>query len=149
MIEETLINQIKCRKCGGPHFTIKCGKEKKENNIFLNNNNNNNSNNNNNNNNTELRNVYQKKNYEKRKNYRVKISELPNDINEKEMMELTYDWGNINKIKVLNYQDNTVVYIDFKYEPQADYFVKALHKTTFDHLLISVIRVDSEDYYLK
>ena len=22
-------NKILCRKCGGPHFTIKCGKEKK------------------------------------------------------------------------------------------------------------------------
>ena len=47
------------------------------------------------------------------------------------------------------YEKENEYYIDFKYEPQADYFVKALHKTTFDHLLISVIRVDSEDYYLK
>ena len=23
-------NSIKCRKCGGPHLTIKCGKEVKE-----------------------------------------------------------------------------------------------------------------------
>jgi hypothetical protein len=139
-------NTIKCRKCGGPHFTIKCGKESKPN-IFLNVNDNiennqiENVNNtiNNTNNNTRLK--FDNKKYIK-KTFTVKISELPNDITEREIMELTYDWGNIVKIKVLNYSENSVAYIDFKFEDQADYFIKALHKTKFEYLILNVIRVE-------
>ena len=29
-MENQSTNKIICRKCGGPHFTIKCGKEKTE-----------------------------------------------------------------------------------------------------------------------
>jgi|UniRef100_A0A6C0EE27 hypothetical protein len=151
-------NQIKCRKCGGPHFTIKCGKEiNNNNNIFSNNNEinidiENNINDNINSNNKHKDNskslcTDNKKNNFKNKINRVKISQLPNDITEKEIMELTYDWGNIIKIKVLNYEEHTIVYLDFKYEDQADYFIKALHKTTFEYTLISVVRAESNDYY--
>ena len=129
--------QIKCRKCGGPHFTIKCGKEIKPNNIL----NSINYDEDNTNYSKKNSNIENNKKYNK-KTYTVKISELPYDITEKELMELTYDWGNIIKIKVLNYQENSAAYIDFKYEEQANYFVKALHKTIFEYLLINVMRVD-------
>ena len=156
--------QIKCRKCGGLHFTINCGKEKKNNNIFLNNNNIDNNNNNIDNNTNNYKDNYNRNNNYKDKDnsrpfytdnnrnfknkiYRVKISQLPNDITEKEMMELTFDWGDIIKIKVLNYEEHTIVYIDFKYEDQSEYFIKALHKTSFEYTIISVVRAESNDYY--
>lgn len=158
------IKSVVCRKCGGPHFTIKCGKEKKveepivkslENNkknditienepcekvktisqatldkkskIFLSNEINKN-----------------KQNYNRpvfKNRYKVKIAELPLDMTNEEMMELTFDWGYILNIKVLNYEDKSVAYIDFGYEDQADYFVKALDKTPFDYLLLNVSRI--------
>ena len=49
-------------------------------------------------------------------------------------MELLYGWGNIIKIKVINYPEYSIAYIDFKYKDQADYFIRALHKTYFDNL---------------
>ena len=132
--------QIKCRKCNGPHFTIKC---------TLNNTSNNTSNNNTNNiisnviNNSNIR-TYDSKlhNIKNSKTYTVKISELPNDISEYEMKELLKEWGDIKKIKVLNYTDTSVVYIDFVIEKYADHFIKALHKTTFDNVVISVLKVN-------
>ena len=147
--QSTNDNKIICRKCKGPHFTIKCGKEKKatepihnpihepnmdkkefsketrEPNEFKN----------------------RHKQFERRPyfktTYRVKISELPNDMTEEEMMELTCDWGHVVKVKVLCYHESATAYIDFGYEEEADYFIKAIDKTPFEYLLISAQRVDS------
>ena len=130
--------QIKCRKCNGPHLTIKCGIEpiiKKinviENKIINTNFNNNNYNNNNYNNN----------NKKHRKTFKVKISELPSDLTEEEMMELLYNWGDVVYLKVINYDTNSVAFVDFKFEDQANYFAKALHKTLFEYLIISVLNI--------
>ena len=38
-------------------------------------------------------------------------------------------------------RENSIVYIDFKYEDQADYFVKALNKTKFEYTIILVSRI--------
>jgi hypothetical protein len=146
--------KVICRKCGGPHFTIKCGKEQKstkdntrpkdnietktdqdiktstpntiiaepKNNRF----------------NSEH--IPREKKF--RKTYRIKISELPTDMTEEEMMELTCDWGHITKIKIITYNETSVAYIDFGYEDEANYFVEAIDKTPFDYLLLSVCRVD-------
>jgi hypothetical protein len=132
--------KVICRKCGGPHFTIKCGKEKKEEIIEK-----------------PIETSVEKpiektfnKHIEKPKKqyfkttYRVKISELPTNITEEEMMELTCDWGHVVKIRVINYNESSVAYIDFGYEDEADYFVRALDKTPFELLIISVSRVSSE-----
>ena len=81
--------------------------------------------------------------YEPRISYRVKVSELPNDITEDEMMELCNNWGYITKLKVINYEDTSVSYIDFNKEECADYFVEALHRTPFEHLILNVTRVES------
>lgn len=123
-----MTSHINCRKCGGPHFTIKCDKDKK----------------------TEIKHNNIKYNDIKDENkdkknkyitYRVKISELPSDLTEKEMMEQLYEWGDIVRLKVLNHSDISIVFIDFKFEAQADYFVKALNKTDYDHHIISVSRI--------
>jgi hypothetical protein len=153
-------NKIICRKCGGNHFTIKCGKEKTE--TAINETTNQNSNNESelpgkksnfiSNNEPIIKKEY-KQEYRKERNterrpffkkvYRVKLAELPVDMTDQELMELTYDWGHIVKLKVLNYEDTSVAYIDFGYEEEANYFVEALDKTTFDYLLLSASRADS------
>ena len=46
-------------------------------------------------------------------------------------------------IRVLNYNESSVAYIDFGYEEEADYFVKAIDKTPFGMILISSTRVES------
>jgi hypothetical protein len=135
-------NKIICRKCGGGHFTIKCNKNKEStekpvaDNVA--------------NKVTEKFNPVRKNNnFEKpkktffKKIFRIKLSELPINMTEHEMMELTYDWGHIVKVKVLNYEESSVAYIDFGYEEEADYFIKALDKTPFELLLLSATRVDA------
>ena len=140
-MENQSTNKIICRKCGGPHFTIKCGKEKTEEkkDIVIE---------------TEKNNTYKTEkynnNFEKKERkqyfkttYRVKISELPIDMTDEEMMELTSEWGHIVRIKVLNYNESSVAYVDFGYEDEAEYFIKAIDKTPFEMILLSATRVDS------
>ena len=164
-------NKVSCRKCGGPHFTIKCGKEKKEEPTT-------------NESDSKIKNPDSKSNgdkeYKPRENrqdrqdrqdrpdrprgdrhgdrygdrprgdkkyfkttYRVKLSALPIDITEEEMMELTTDWGHIVRIKVLVYTESATAYIDFGYEDEAEYFVESIDKTPFEYKLISACRVES------
>ena len=131
-------NTIKCRKCGGPHFTIKCGKEQiiepvKED-IPQN---------------KELFEHKHKQQYIKHEKYhskityRVKLSELPRDMSEPEMLELVSEWGHVIKVRVINYNENSVAYIDFGFEDEATYFIEAIDKTPFELLLLSASRVDS------
>ncbi len=144
-MENQSTNKIICRKCGGAHFTIKCGKEKIEEikEVIIE---------------TENKSEYKHKNnqdyknntFEKRERkqyfkttYRVKISDLPIDMTEEEMMELTSEWGHIVRVKVLNYNESSVAYVDFGYEEEANYFVKAIDKTPFEMILISSTRVES------
>ena len=156
-------NKVVCRKCGGPHFTIKCGKEKKEEPIK-----------------TEQNNVKQveekpkelqkshkesthfdskwkdSKNKDEDKEikqrgerkyfkvtYRVKLSELPTDMSEEELMEMTTDWGHIVRIKLLEYEESSTAYIDFGYEDEAEYFVEAIDKTPFEYRVLTACRVES------
>jgi hypothetical protein len=149
-------NKVLCRKCGGPHFTIKCGKEKKEEPIKIE---------------SDIKsqeieteskqnNQKEYKYKEKKDNgerdnrprgdrkyfkttYRVKLSELPIDMTEEELMELTTDWGHIVRIKLLVYTENATAYIDFGYEDEAEYFVEALDKTPLEYKLLSACRVES------
>ena len=157
--DSTPINKIICRKCNGPHFTIKCGKDKKEENTEVTTlenksdskyNNKSDSKYNNKSdskyNNNDFSDINKSKGARKpyfKTTYRVKISELPNNITEEEMMELTAEWGHIVRLKVLNYNESSTSYVDFGYEDEANYFIQAIDKTPFDLLIISAIRVDS------
>ena len=104
--------QVQCRKCGGNHFTIKCGIDEKENiqndKPIINN------------------------------TYKVKISDFPPDITYDELSYLLKEWGPITQIKLLNYKENSIAYIEFSSEAHAKHLVKALHKTTFDSNIIHV-----------
>ena len=110
--------KLVCRKCGGKHLTIKCGKEKKKN-IFEE---------------KTKKNSYKKKNYDrkKRNNFtKVKISNLPNDITVKELKNLIEEdeWGDIGRVKVLTYDTTTLAYVDFYYRNEAEYFEKCIDRT--------------------
>ena len=143
MINEPTAKLI-CRKCGGPHFTIKCGKESDkintETKIDIESNKESE---------TKIDLETKKNNYKPRrekhysKTSRVKLSELPKDMTEEELMELTSDWGHIVRIKVINYYENSVAYIDFGFENESKYFIEAIDKTPFDSLLLSACIVDS------
>ena len=172
-------NKILCRKCGGPHFTIKCGKEKKEEPVTVE------PDAKQHQTDTKPRDISTReykpradgdheykprepradgdREYKPREpradgdreykprgdrkyfkiTYRVKLSELPLDMTEEELMELTTDWGHIVRIKLLVYTDNSTAYIDFGYEEEADYFVEAIDKTPLEYKLLTACRVES------
>ena len=141
--------KLVCRKCKGPHLTIKCGKETKSVIELCN---------------DDLKSVtYPKKDInfkserlerpnrfdksertekiERKPLHKVKMSNLPVDINEEELNELLYDWGHIVRLKLLNYENNSIAYIEFKDKEPANYIVEALHKTPFDHIILDVERL--------
>jgi hypothetical protein len=158
--------KIICRKCGGPHFTIKCGKEvipviepivtepviepqitgpvtEPRKRFDLNRKQEHNTDTKYNNTDTKYNKHNKHEKYYSRVTYRVKLSELPRDMSEEELMELTSDWGHIVKLKVINYDENSVAYIDFGFEDESKYFIEAIDKTPFESLLLSATRVDS------
>lgn len=122
---------IKCRKCGGPHVTLKCGKEKQNLTTILDekfaqpiiNHNND----------YHIR----SEKIDKRKIITVRISNLPSDITVPELNELVSEWGKIGRININNY-DNTICYIDFYFKDEAEYFIKAIDKTPFDNLILNL-----------
>jgi len=119
VVNEDKKNTLKCRKCGGAHLTIKCGK------IIENNNNNNY------NNIKTINNIY-----------KVKISNLPNNIEYNEISYFIKEWGHIGKIIVKNYDDTSIVIIEFKFEEERNYFIRAMNLTPFDHFIIKVEKID-------
>jgi hypothetical protein len=130
--------KIICRKCNGPHFTIKCtmGKtidinEKPVNEKPVN----------------EKpvistnKYIENKPKSENRKYYKVKLSELPIDMTEEELMELLHEWGTVTNLRLLNYNESSVAYIFFATEHMANYFIEAIDRTPFEHILLSATRV--------
>jgi len=147
-------SKIVCRKCNGPHLTIKCGKEnenKVETQIKI-------LQKETNNERKEYSRDHERKDYNKdherkdfnkdpqkreynkehRKYGKVKMGHLPHDITEEELLELLADWGHVTRLTVLNYPENSNAYIDFRTEEQADYFVKAFDKTPCNYIMLSV-----------
>lgn len=82
------------------------------------------------------------RNYQRNKNTKVRISNLPRDITVKELNDLLSDWGNIGRINIRNICNRdtkiTIAFIDFYNNDEADYFVKAIDKTPFDHCILDV-----------
>lgn len=70
--------------------------------------------------------------------YKLKISNLPSDIHVQELNTLVSPWGKIGKINIKKYEDETFSIIEFYNLNEAEYFVKALDNTGFDHHLIRV-----------
>ena len=128
---------IKCRKCGGPHVTLKCGKEKQDLNVIL-----------------EKKfdpptpvqdkRVHQKTHFiDKRKIVVVRLNNLPLDISVNELNELMNEWGKIGRINLNHATEYKMAFIDFYYKDEAEYFVKAIDRTPFDNLIISAEILDN------
>jgi RNA recognition motif-containing protein len=137
-----------CRKCGGNHFTIKCGKEIKTESVLetkIEQRSENQTTHKSEFNSTHKQHYkYNEPNQDNKRNenkFSIKIKDLPNDMTQEEVEELMAEWGQIYRIKVNNYDDCSIVYVDFKYEVEADHFIKALNKTVFDNVIISVEKV--------
>ena len=125
------MSAIVCKKCKGPHLTIKCGKQKKKETSSQTKNNRNQH--------------YNKKSFnriDKSKKVCVKISNLPEDITLKELNDLLQEWGSIGRI---NFGKSVYVtaYVDFYLPEEADYFIRALDKTPFDNLILNVDLVNN------
>lgn len=160
-------SKIICRKCKGPHLTIKCGKENKEItktiNILekddiksidilekddtksINSYNDNKKKYANNHQNFKSDDNNGERKYFKRNVNKVKMGSLPLDITQEELANLLYDWGHVTNIKVIPYVDtgNSTAYVEFKNEEEVDYLVKALDRTPFGYLIMSVEKLDN------
>jgi len=150
-------SKIVCRKCQGPHLTIKCGKEK-ENKVE-----------------DKIKKQidekprrdfkerdhqprdrdhhrdkdqpYPRRDFKSSKHGKVKLSNLPNDILEDDLYELLKDWGQVYKLNLVS-RDNylgqggttrsTAAYIEFRAEEQADYFLKAFDNTACNNQILVV-----------
>ncbi len=145
---------IKCRKCGGPHVTLKCGKEAQDLNKVLENKfapNYSGTNHfgtkvfeKNENKYNKYDNKYENIKIDKRKIVVIKISNLPQDITVPELNELVSEWGKIGRINISTY-DNTTCYIDFYFKDEAIYFMKAIDKTPFDNLILNVELIEKDN----
>lgn len=123
---------IKCRKCGGNHLTIKCGKEKNKS--------------------SEITPITQKFKLEPRdynknynyyeKRYKVKIVNLPNNFEYSEISEFAKDWGHVLKINTKNFDTSSIAVIEFKYEKEADYFIEAFDNTPFEYCIIKATKIE-------
>ena len=157
-------SKLICRKCGGGHLTIKCGKPKKKlvevkksshkKNSYKKGSHKKNSykkgshKKNSYKKGSHKKNNYKKGDYKDRRNYRrnyddginktkVKINNLPNDIDVRELNTLMQPWGKIGRISIMK-RYSCYSIIDFYNKDEAEYFVKALHNTGFEHRILHV-----------
>jgi hypothetical protein len=125
---------IICKKCNGPHLTIKCGKEPKpieDVPIYI-----------------ETRKPYNyndnKKSYsDKKKIMTVRLSNLPDDITVNELEKLIKPWGSIGRINISNFE-NKSGFIDFNFKNEADYFIEAIDRTPFDNLIVRAEYIENK-----
>lgn len=101
---------LKCRKCGGNHLTIKCGKDKKK----------------------------TQQQARKQPACCVRITNLPLDLTIKELSNLMIEWGDIGKINFNKHNTEQSAFINFYIKDEAEYFVKAMDRTIFDNDIINV-----------
>lgn len=121
-----------CRKCGGSHLTIKCGKtpvikeavpEKQVSDNLSN---------------SSIKELHENKKILKKKITKIKISDLPKDVTYNEIYNQLLDWGHIERLVIKNYHDTSIGYIEFGYEEEANYFKEALDSTPYEYKIIHV-----------
>ena len=119
---------IKCRKCGGNHLTIKCGKDKQ---VSVEE--------------PSIKPKIEEKEYKREyniKSHKVKILNLPSNFEYSEIAEFAKDWGHVIKINTKNYENSSIAVIEFKYEREADYLIEALDNTPFEHYILKVTKIE-------
>ena len=115
---------IVCKKCSGPHLTIKCGKEPKPKEIEV----------------KKEPKVY----LDKRKCVTVRMSNLPSDISLDEMEDLMNEWGYIARVNLNNYENKpSTSFVDFYHKKEAEYFIEAVNRTPFDNMILHVDLIEN------
>jgi len=149
-------NKIKCRKCGGNHLTIKCP----ENKTIVDLKNISDKNNSGKSNTTSARNnISARSNISNISNisnkndinindkndikYKVKISNLPSNISNAEIFQFIKDWGIGVRVNVKNFDNNSYAIVDFRYQDEQEYFIRAMDSTPFDNVMLSVVALDN------
>jgi hypothetical protein len=141
-------NKLKCRKCGGQHLTIKCGKTNED--ISLNTSSSYRSDTSLNTSSSyspsyrsDTSTNYRSDTSSSYKINKIKISNLPSDLTFNELNEMLHDWGHISKVYVKNYNDSSLAILEFKFENEMEYFITALNNTPFEHQIITITKLDS------
>ena len=150
-------NSIKCRKCGGPHLTMKCEQDKPTkvdnldkpdnlDNLYNLDNLDNNKNKVDNLNNRQPKLDYSDNRQPKldnsnyhtnNKDCKVRIANLPVDIGKGELYSLLEEWGNIKSLFIKENYDSCSAFVEFQNSEQSKYFVKALNETPFEYRIIT------------
>ena len=150
--------KLTCKKCGGNHLTIKCGKNKTRKNTSPKYDNKKQHWNKDNGKSYPRRNNYTNHNRRDRRDRRdrgdnipkvcVRINNLPYDMDVSELNMLMQDWGRIGRINIKNYNrlktDRRLktAYIDFYSKSHAEYFRDAVDKTPMDYHILNVEILD-------
>ena len=110
--------KVQCRKCNGNHFTIKCDSIVSS---------------------SDKPTIQQTPPlHTKPKVFKIKISDLPCDITRDELSANLVGWGPVTDIKVFNYKENSIAYIEFSSEIHGKHFAAALNKTPYGNMIIHV-----------
>lgn len=134
---------IKCRKCGGDHFTSKCGKDKpvvekkekdktdEQTNVKIN----------------KKRHIVRKSSFKSRNNdnyiktFKVKLTNIPEDLTLQNLNKMMIGWGKVGNIKIRNdnYKGEKTYYaiVEFYDKDAAEYFTQAIDRTPLGFLLLS------------
>lgn len=163
--------KLTCKKCGGNHLTIRCGKNRKNSNSSTVSDKNSRSSRGRNRDQSRGQNYEQNRgrgrgrdrrtNSYRRNNYRdtaskvcVKISNLPEDMGVAELNGLMQDWGRIGRINLKRYTNynkyndhkksytQMTAYVDFYSKEQAEYFRDAIDRTPMEYQMLSVTILD-------
>ena len=63
-------------------------------------------------------------------------------MTEEELNEHLYDWGTVKHLKLLNYNDSSTAYVEFRNEKEVDYLIRALDRTPFDNRIMTIEKID-------
>lgn len=140
---------VKCRKCGGAHFTSKCGKDKKSENNSIPQEQIKSENISSNSEHKDFSKIKTKKRSKFRKpidssvnekTFKVKINNLPRDLTLHNLNKMMLGWGRIGDIKLR--QDKTTSYalIDFFDVEARDYFIEAINGTPMEFMILHVTK---------
>ena len=141
---------VKCRKCGGDHFTSKCGKDKKpENNLVekkLTPEKNISESNSQNKKHFNVKNKRRSK-FRKpidssvnEKTFKIKINNLPADLTLQNLNKMMLGWGRIGDIKLRRDDKTSYALIDFFDKEARDYFIEAINGTPMGFMILQVTK---------
>jgi len=136
------MSKVKCKKCGGNHLSIRCGKKQNSNDFIKVKNKksrfdrdkkskfNKDSNfKNNKNYKTKYKNNYSGK-------FKVVLSNLPNVIENYNITKELNKYG-IANFRLKKYDDSTIAFVEFYDKEHADHFINALNGTYCENMVIN------------